>query len=45
MANMEKYAKMAHIFNIWVRVWSLKEGFEVRILDVYLGFWSLGVGV
>jgi len=36
---------MAHVFNIEVGVWSLKEGFEVRILGLYLGFWSLGVGV
>jgi len=25
--------------------WSSKEGFEVRILGLYLGFWSLEVGV
>jgi len=33
---------MAHVFNIGVGVWSLKEGFEVRILGLYWGLWSLG---
>jgi len=34
---------MAHVFNIGVGIWSLKEGFEVKILSLYLGFWSLRV--
>jgi len=36
---------MAHIFNIGVGVWSLKEWFGGRILGLHLGFWSLEVGV
>jgi len=40
-----KVGKMAHVLNIGMGVWSLKEGFEVRILGLYLRFWSLGVGV
>jgi len=33
-----KVGKMAHVFNIGVGVWSLKEGFEVRILGLYMRF-------
>jgi len=39
-----KVGKMAYVFNFVVGVWSLKERFEVRILGLYLGFWSLGWG-
>jgi len=29
--------------NIEVAVWSLKDGFEVRILGLYWALWSLGL--
>jgi len=32
MAQIEKQVKMAHVFNIGVVVWSLKEGFVPGVL-------------
>jgi len=40
MAQIEKQVKMAHVFNIGVGVWSLKEGFVPGVLE--FGGGSLG---